>query len=698
MKRVGIDIGGTFTDLLVLDEQSGQVVARHKLLSTPSSPDDAAIAGLRESLATVDAETDPQISFVCHATTVITNALLQHATAHVGLITTAGFRDVLEIARMVRPTLFDLNVERMAPLIPRRDIAEVVGRTDALGREVVPLDLGSVDAAIDYLLDRGVVGIAICLINAYADGTHEDRIAERIRVRVPDLPVTLSSALVPEFREYRRLSTTVVNAATMPVFAGYIDRMSSRLADIDEAARLYLMSSSGGMTAADAARSQPVRFVESGPAAGVVAAARLAVRMGRDSVIAFDMGGTTAKAALIKDGQPLLANAYSVGGARHGRSVGASNEGYLIGTPVINLVEIGAGGGSIAYADRTGALHVGPRSAGANPGPICYGRGGEEPTVTDAHVVTGVIDPANFLGGRMQLDADAAERGMRRLADTVGMGVTDLASGIIEIADAAMLAAIRVVTVERGVDPRRCSLVGFGGAGPMRACALGAALGVESVIIPPEPGLFSAMGLLATDIRRESARSSLLNLAQAAAEQIVDVYAPLVAQADEGLRDEGIAPADRRIVCLADMRYRGQSHELRVEVPWPITEDVVDVLRERFHDAHKQRFGHADPNAQVQFVTARVSAVGRVAPMGDTVADRGDGDASRARTRQRPVQLSRHVRVNVPVYDRRLLRAGDRFYGPAVVEEFDSTVLVLDTQRVTVDPTLALVVTPKAVS
>lgn len=693
--RLGIDIGGTFTDLLVLDEASGRLVGRAKVATTPADPSRGAMAGvteLRESHAA-----DAQISYVCHATTVITNALLQRRTARGGLITTKGFRDVLEIARMVRPHLYDLNVERLSPLVPRERVMELSERMNAAGEELSPVALEEVDVAVRTLLAEGVECIAICLINSYANPAHERQVAARVKELAPQVALCISADLVQEYREYQRMSSAVVNAVTMPAFEGYIARFGRSLEEEGVHAPFYLMQSNGGMMKAQAARSRPINFVESGPAAGVIAAARLGALSGYSDVLSFDMGGTTAKVGLIQNGKPLTTSEYSVGGPTHGRSVGASAQGYPIRVPVLDLVEVGTGGGSIAHLDRSGGLHVGPVSAGADPGPMCYGRGGEAPTVTDAHVVTGVIDPRNFLGGRMKLDADLSFKGMEALARKLNLDVMATAQGIIDIADAAMLGALRIMSVERGIDPRQVAMIAFGGAGPMRAAALGAALGVRTVVVPLEPGLFSALGLLLTDVRRDEVRSFIQDLARVQAPQLAQMIDRMVTHVDGDLAAEGL-PAERRAIsCALDLRYRGQSYELSIPLAaGPLTPEALAQAAQAFHAAHHKRYGYSTPNGAVQMVGVRVSAVGSLSAVTMERSARGDGNAQRARTGERKVYLSREGAQTVPVYDRMLLQCGDSFRGPAVLEQFDSTVLVQAGQRVEVDAFLNLAISADA--
>ncbi len=691
--RLGIDIGGTFTDLLMLDEASGRLAGRVKIPTTPSDPSVAAMQGVTELKAGALGD----ISYVCHATTVITNALLQRRTARGGMITTKGFRDVLEIARMVRPHLYDLNVERLAPLVPRERIMELSERMLADGTELRPIVQEEIDAAVRALLADGVECIAVCLINSYANSAHERMVASRVAQLAPHIPLCISSELVQEYREYQRMSSAVVNAVTMPTFEGYIERFGASLAAEGVKAPFYLMQSNGGMMKAELAKSRPINFVESGPAAGVIAAARLGALCGYPDVLSFDMGGTTAKVGLIQNGVPLTTSEYSVGGPTHGRSVGASATGYPIRVPVLDLVEVGTGGGSIAWLDTSGGLHVGPVSAGAEPGPMCYGRGGDQPTVTDAHVVTGVIDPENFLGGRMRLDPALSHRGIEALARRLNLDVMATAKGIIDIADAAMLGALRIMSVERGVDPRQVAMIAFGGAGPMRAAALGAALGVKTVVVPLEPGLFSALGLLLTDLRRDEVRSLIQDLPRASVPALSAMLDKMITHVEGDLAAEGLPASRRKLDCALDLRYRGQSYELSIPIPAaPLTQDTLPQAAAAFHEAHRKRYGYANENATIQMVGVRVTAAGSLSAVTMEAAAMEGSDALHARSGERSVYLGREGAHRVPVYDRMKLRPGNGFDGPAVLEQFDSTALIQAGQQVVVDAHLNLVITARA--
>jgi N-methylhydantoinase A len=498
--RLGVDIGGTFTDATLLDEETG-ALRIGKVPSTPKDPSigfiEATDAILKEGSVLPD-----DVTYIVHGTTVATNAIIEGTVARTGFITTDGYRDMLEIARQIRPSLYDLQFQKPKPLVPRYLCFGVPERLDAQGQVLTPFDKEAARRIATRLKEEEVESIAVCLLHAYVNPAHEQQLGNTLSEIVPDVVVSLSSEVAPEFREYYRASTTVINAAIRPVVARYLDRIQDRLQHKGFAAELLLMQSGGGVfTFAEASR-KPVFMVESGPAAGVISAAHLGDTLGHKEIISFDMGGTTAKVGLIQNGSPRITKEYEVDVA-----AGAGSQrggGYPIRTPVIDLVEIGAGGGSIAWVDSGGVLRVGPQSAGADPGPACYGQGGTEPTITDANLVLGRLQPDLFLAGRMRLDVNAARQAIKeKCAQPLGMDVVEAAYGIVEIANAAMVNALRLVSVQRGYDPREFVLVAFGGAGPVHANRLAAETEMPTLIVPMSPGTFSALGLLVTDLKHD---------------------------------------------------------------------------------------------------------------------------------------------------------------------------------------------------
>ncbi len=529
------------------------------------------------------------------------------------------------------------------------------------------LDDDSVRAAAAVLRREEVESVAVCLLHSYVNPVHEQRVGEILAEELPGVPISLSAEVAPEFREYLRASTTVINAVIRPVVERYLARIEARLAEAGIDAQLLVMQSSGGVFGSDAAAQRPVFMVESGPAAGVIAAAHLGETIDEPDILSFDMGGTTAKVGLIQDGRPSVTKDYNVGGHAGAGIGGMSLSGYPVRTPVVDLVEIGAGGGSIAWIDSGGLLRVGPRSAGADPGPVCYRRGGTEPTVTDANVVLGRLNPAYFLGGEMGLDVEGAKAAIEeKLAGPLGISVTDAANGIVEIANAAMVNALHLISVQRGYDPRDFVLVGFGGAGPVHANAIARDAEMPTLVIPRSPGIFSATGLLTTDLKRDAAVTVMRRLDELDAGEAEDVFAGLEAAGRGELEREGLAADAISFVRQIDLRYVGQSYELTIA--------AGEGMLERFHAEHDRVYGFAAPAEPVEVVSLRLTSVGRIAkPPARPLAA---GGAAEPKERRQVHFAESGGYVDCPIYDRYALPAGAAFAGPAVVEEFDSTTVV----------------------
>ena len=609
--RIGVDIGGTFTDVAVLDEASGRVGIA-KVSTTPHDFGAAVIEGARAAMDEYRIVPEA-VTLLSHATTIVTNALLEAKGANIALVTTRGFRDVLEIRRSARADLYDLFQNAPAVLVPRRRRFEVTERIDAQGAIVTALDESEIDAVIDALrsLD-GVQAIAVCLMFSFLNDVHERRIGERLRAALPGLPVFLSSEILPEIREFERTSTTAVCAYVGPVLTSYLERLAEALSALDLPA-LHVMGSNGGVLDVAEALRMPASAVESGPAAGVIAAQRLGDLIGRANLISFDMGGTTAKASLIENGRIETTSEYEVGGQGNvGRWLHGT--GHPIRVPVIDLAEVSAGGGSIAWIDPGGALRVGPGSAGAEPGPACYGHGGDRPTVTDANVVLGRLSRTHLLGGRLPIDAAAAEAAVRaHVADPLGQGVMEAAAGIVSVVNHGMAEALRIVSVERGHDAREFSLVAFGGAGPVHAAALAEELDIPEVIIPPIPGGFSALGLVATDLRRDWSHTFYSPIESIDLEALNHRLAELERSARAMLHGAGIPEPDRIVERAADCRYTKQAYELTVPLAHgSVTRATLDALAREFHAQHLRTYGHESPNESVQMVNVRVTATGRL--------------------------------------------------------------------------------------
>ena len=574
--RVGIDIGGTFTDAALVDSETGQVRVV-KVLTTPEDPAKGFMSALERGLQECGAG-GRDVAAVVHATTVATNAIIEGKTARVGMLVTRGFRDILEIGRQIRSRLYDVHLQKPAPLVPRRWSLEVTERLDAEGAVLEPLDVDEVRAAVRRLRAESAEAVVVCFLHSYLNPAHERAAAAIVREEFPEAWLSVSSEVCPEFREYLRGSTAAVNAAVMPIVSRYVDALESRLVALGATAPFYVMQSNGGVMTSASAKERPVYMVESGPAAGVIAAGAVAAPYRYANVLSFDMGGTTAKVGLIQDGQLKLSTEMEVGAQAVTPLGEGRGGGYPVRTPVIDLVEVGAGGGSEAWIDAGGALRVGPRSAGARPGPACYGLGGVTPTITDANLALGRLDPAFFLGGEMALDADAARRAIAlRVAEPLGLDPLAAASGIVEIANAHMIAAMRLVSVQRGYDPRDFVLVAFGGAGPLHANALARELGIPTVLVPPSPGIASALGMLATDIRHEFVATRRLRLDGLAPAALEALFADFVAEGEARLTRDGVPLADRRMQRSADLRYHGQSFELPVTVP-PGSLSAADVV------------------------------------------------------------------------------------------------------------------------
>jgi N-methylhydantoinase A len=675
--RVGIDIGGTFTDAALVDGETGQV----RVVKVPTTPEDPArgfMAALERGLAEGQAQ-GRDLAAVVHATTVATNAIIEGKTARVGMLVTRGFRDILEIGRQIRSRLYDVHLRKPSPLVPRRWSLEVGERLDAQGAVLEPLDRDEVRAAARRLRAEGVEAVVICFLHSYLNPAHERAAAAIVREEMPEAWLSVSSEVCPEFREYLRGSTAAVNAAVMPIVSRYVDAIESRLAALGATAPFYVMQSNGGVMTSASAKERPVYMVESGPAAGVIAAAAVATPYRYANVLSFDMGGTTAKVGLIQDGRLRLSTEMEVGVHAATPLGEGRGGGYPVRTPVIDLVEVGAGGGSEAWVDAGGALRVGPRSAGARPGPACYGLGGAVPTITDANLVLGRLDPAFFLGGEMRLDADAARRAIaERVAAPLALDPLAAASGIVEIANAHMIAAMRLVSVQRGYDPRDFVLVAFGGAGPVHANALAKELGIPTVLVPPSPGIASALGMLSTDIRHEFVATRRLRLDALTPTALEALFADFATEGEARLARDGVPPSDRRMQRSADLRYHGQSFELPVTVPpGPLSGADVVRLGDEFHVMHERAYGYCAPKDAVELVNVRLAAVG-VTPKPRRAPLPGGGlSASPAAKGHRDVWFAEAGGFgSTIVLDRGKLLRGNLVDGPAIIEEPDATTLV----------------------
>ena len=682
--RVGADIGGTFTDLVLVDA-SGKVATR-KVSSTPDNYSRAIVDGVLELMAEHDVEA-ARMSELVHASTIATNAILELKGAKTALLTTRGFRDVLEMRRLRIPVLYDLQYRKPPPLVPRRLRLEIDERLGARGVVLKSLDEKSVDAAIAVLREEGVAAVAVALLHSYADARHEKRVADRVREALPsNVYVTCSTDILPEIREYERTSTAVVNAYVGPIVKRYIAALERDVREIGVKGSLQIMTSNGGVMTVESATRRPAYITESGPAAGVIACARMARALGLDNVISFDMGGTTAKAAMIEGGEPAKTTEYEVGSGINLSSKLVKGGGYPIKLPFIDVSEIGAGGGSIVSADPATGLKVGPHSAGASPGPVCYGQGGTEPTFTDAMVTLGYLNPVAIAGGRVKLDAQRARDVLRaRVAEPMGMSLEEAAHGIYTVAAATMTRAVKAVTTYRGRDPREFTLVAFGGNGPIAAAAVASALSMRRVLVPPAPGVFSAVGLLLAEVEHEFSSTVLLPALTLEGTKFENLFAELEGSARETMRTEGHPVERLQLMRIAEMRYAGQAYELGI--PVRNGDGIADVLA-RFHVEHHRTYGHRSDGDPVDLVAIRIHA--QVAPLDESMnykrlaaAARAGGEAGERRTRRAYFGKQAGF-METPVIDRVSLGAG-WMEGPLIVEEYDSTCIVPPGARARLD-------------
>jgi N-methylhydantoinase A len=681
--RLAIDIGGTFTDLVAEREGGARLVA--KVLTTPDDHARGVMAAIEK--AAVDLR---EVSLFLHGSTIAINTVIERKGAKTALLTTRGFRDVYEIGRSNRPDAYNLFFERPEPLVPRRLRLEVSERVTARGEVHRPLDREQAAGAIASLREEGAEAVAVCFLHSYANPSHE-RIVGEIASRVhPEAYVALSHRILREYREYERTSTTVVNAYVGPVVARYLGSLGERLRARGFSGTILVMQSAGGVMALETAIELPVRMMESGPVAGVIGAAKVARELGCERAIAFDMGGTTAKASLTRDGSAGITSHYFIGGYA---------SGHPVMLPVVDIVEVGSGGGSIAWVDGAGGLKVGPASAGADPGPACYGRGGRRPTVTDANLLLGRLGERSLLGGEMILDPGAAAAAVEReVARPLGLDVTEACVGILRVANAHMALALRAVSVERGQDPRDFALVAFGGAGPLHASTLARELGIPKVIVPELPGEFSAAGMLACELRHDYVRTLVRDFDRADPQEVEAALAELVEGGLETLRREPRGASHRAAIERAlELRYRGQ--EYTVSVPLGAAPFVAASRPEaaaRFHELHRLLYGHAAPGEPLELVAVRVTvrAEPREAPRGRALA--GGARAPEARAKRRVYLGEAHGFVETPVFSRDALGPGAEIEGPAVVEEHASTTILLPGDRLRVAESGELVIDTRA--
>jgi N-methylhydantoinase A len=681
--RVGVDSGGTFTDICLFEEDEGRVEV-WKVSSTPDDPSRGIAQGVEEGMRRVAPEAGDTpgapVSYFGHGTTVATNALIQHKGVRTGLVTTDGFRDLLEIGRQKRPDLYDIFADKPPTLVERGLRLEVAERVRHTGDVETKLDEDAVRQAARKLREAGVGAVAIAFLYSFVRPEHEQRAKEIVQEEYPEAFICASHEIAPEFREFERLSTAVVNAYLGPVMKRYIERLAPRLSSLGMTATPHLTQSNGGVIGFETAAAKPVRTVLSGPSTGVVGAQAIGRAAGMPDIITFDMGGTSTDVALLKAGEARLASEAIV-------------HGYPIKAPMLDIHTVGAGGGSIASIDSGGLLKVGPRSCGADPGPVCYGKGNDEPAVTDANVVLQTLNPHYLLGGRMPVRQDLAKAAIEKLAKKLGLSAMETAQGIISVVTANMAKAIRVISVQRGHDPRDYTLMAFGGAGPLHAARLAKELDIKRILVPRNPGILCAMGLLLTDLRADFATTRLLPLEPGVLGEIETAFRTLDAQAQAWFAHEDIPQDARRLTRTVDMRYMGQNYELAVPLPeGPITPKTLEALAKGFADAHQRMYGFLAENEPVQFVTFRLEATGLVSKATLKEHPLVGPDASKAIRERRDVWLaeSRDF-VSCPVYAREDLKPGNRFAGPAIVEQMDATTVVLPGMTARVDAYLNLI-------
>ncbi|MBO8137849.1 MAG: hydantoinase/oxoprolinase family protein [Desulfotomaculum sp.] len=668
--RVATDIGGTFTDLVSVDEQGKITIAKSH--TTPPNFEQGVIDVIEKS--GINAK---EIETFIHGTTVIINALTERKGAKTGLITTKGFRDVLEIARGNRPDLFNIRYQKPAPFVPRYLRREVEERLNYKGEVVTPLNKEQIKDIIDYFKKENVEAIAVAYLHAYANPVHEQQTVEVIKELWPEVAVTASHEVTKEWREYERTSTCVLNSYVKPVASKYVDRLKSRLSEIGVEGHKYIMQSNGGTTTFAQSKVTPINMVESGPVAGVFGAAVLGKIVGEKNIIAFDIGGTTAKCSLIDNGEVKVTTEYKIEKTER-------TAGYPIKVPVVDIIEIGNGGGSIAWIDDAGSLKVGPQSAGALPGPVAYGRGGTEPTTTDASLITGRLSAKNF-DNEVNLDK-VKEAINEKVAKHFNMSVDEAALGIIRIANSNMLNALKLISVRRGYDPREFAMVAFGGGGPMHAAALAKELGVSKVIVPVAGSVFSAWGMLMTDLRSDFVQTYIKRFNEVDLDQLNNEWKTIEEEALAQYQNQGIEPDKVIFSRYADMRYLGQEHTVKVPVPnGKMDEETVKEVIRRFHDIHEQHYTFKLEEAQTEIVNLHLVAFGTVKKPELYKLDKVGGNAEEALKEIRPVLYEEEGWINTKVYDRAKLAAEVTIEGPAIVEEQSASTVVYPGQSVTVD-------------
>jgi N-methylhydantoinase A len=670
--RVASDIGGTFTDLIYLDEVTGEI-GMNKASTTPHN----FAVGVQDTLEKSGINV-ADTSFFVHGSTIIINALTERKGVKTGLITTKGFRDVLAITRANRPDIYNMYYTKPEPFVPRYLRLEVRERVNYKGEELEPLNEDDVGRAAKFFKKEGIEAIAVCLLHSYANPDHEARCGALLREMLPDVPVTLSHEICQEFREYERTNTTVLNAYVQPIAVQYLNTLEKDLGEMGMGPVEHIMQSNGGIATFEMARQAPIRTCESGPVAGVIGTAVIGHLLGEPNIISLDIGGTTVKSSLVENGVPKITTDYKIEYRRDW-------EGYPIKVPTVDIVEIGAGGGSIAWIDKAGSLRVGPVSAGAVPGPACYDTGGEKPTVTDANLVVGRINPDYFLGGEIKVSMDKARQSMQEIADFFDMSIEEAAMGVIRLADANMVNALKLVSVRRGYDPREFTMVAFGGGGSMHAAALGRELRVKRILVPAEPAVFSAWGMLMSDLRNDYIRTMVVRTDQIEPTELSGIFAEMEKQAAEELAAEKVQEDQMVFQRFADMRYMGQEHTVKVPIPGgQLTGKALTEINERFHQLHDQAYTFR-LGSRVELVNFHLTALGLVEKPKITRLNKGGaGTVEEAYKGDRQVIFDEGF-LTTPTYERDLLPVGATLSGPLIIEEPAATTVVFPGQKLSVD-------------
>jgi N-methylhydantoinase A len=674
--RIGIDTGGTFTDIVAVDEDSGEVYST-KTPSTPDDPSRALLEGVRKVLAGLQGSP----SGIYHGTTVATNALLEERFTSLGLITTRGFRHVLEIARQSVPSGYGNSYFWVKPerIVPLHRVKEVEGRLSFRGEEIRPFGEEEARAVACWFRDRGIRSIGVCFIHAYANPAHERRMREILAEEHPEATVSISSDVLPEYREYERTVTTLVDAFVKPEVQAYVERAEEKVRSLDGTLPFLIMQSNGGVLSPAQVAGRPISTLLSGPAAGALGASLLAGKAGFPDVLTVDAGGTSTDICVVEGGVPHVTTEGSVGR-------------FPVKVPMIDIITIGTGGGSIAWVDPSGSLRVGPKSAGASPGPMCYGRGGDEPALTDANLLLGRL-PAHLLGGEVPLDVERARFGLERLGERVGLSAEALAAGVLEIADWNQVNAIRQVTVRKGLDPRSYAMVAFGGSGPLQAGRVAQLLGLPHTIIPPNPGNISAYGLLAVDLKMDYVATAVQREDRFDPTALQGVCERLEAEAERNLTAEGISAERQRLERSVDIRYFGEAYEIRIDVPsGSISATTLNNAVDRFHTAHEALYGYSYRDTQLtEIVNVRVTGIGMIDK--PNLTERPSEGKQSEPTDFRQIYFDGRYRMT-PIYDRVQLGSGERITGPAIVEEYGSTTVLQPNQDAHVDQFANLLVRP----